>query len=119
MRCRQIRLKKGCVRAMHKIGIIGDKDSVMGFSALGLSVRYCENASEAKEALREMEDYGIIYITENLFAQISELHAAYRDRVTPALVPIPGNRGSLGLGMARVKSNIERAVGADIIGESE
>lgn len=104
---------------MHKIGIIGDKDSVMGFSALGFSVQYCENATAAKEALQKMDAYGIVYITEDLLAQMPELHAAYRDRLTPALVPIPGIRGSMGLGMARVQSNIERAVGADIIGDGE
>ena len=33
----------------------------------------------------------------------------------PAIILIPGKKGSLGLGMQQVKTTVERAVGADII----
>lgn len=102
---------------MYKIGIVGGRDSVMGFTALGVVVRYAETAGEAEAALSEMEDFAVIYITETLLAGLPEARARYRDRLTPALIPIPDNRGSLGIGMENVKHNIERAVGADIIGE--
>ncbi|MDD6159415.1 MAG: V-type ATP synthase subunit F, partial [bacterium] len=39
----------------------------------------------------------------------------YKDRLTPAVILIPGKEGSLGVGMANVKKAVERAVGADIL----
>ena len=41
--------------------------------------------------------------------------ARYKDALTPAIILIPGKEGSLGIGMANVKTAVERAVGADIL----
>ena len=39
----------------------------------------------------------------------------YKDRLTPAVILIPGKEGSLGIGMNSVTTAVERAVGADIL----
>ena len=39
----------------------------------------------------------------------------YKTAQIPAIIPIPGREGSLGLGIASVKKSVERAVGADIL----
>ena len=39
----------------------------------------------------------------------------YNDQRLPAIIPIPGKEGSLGIGMTSVKKSVERAVGADIL----
>ena len=51
---------------MNKIGVIGGRDSVLGFRALGLDTCIAENGEQAKAALHRMakENYAIIYITE-------------------------------------------------------
>ena len=36
-----------------------------------------------------------------------------------AVIPIPGSRGSNGLGMSRVRANVEKAIGADILFNNE
>ena len=61
------------------------------------------------------ENYAILYLTEQLAAQLKNDIARYQDAVTPAIILIPGKEGSLGIGMANVKSAVERAVGADIL----
>ena len=38
-----------------------------------------------------------------------------QDERIPAIIPIPGIEGSLGLGISNVKKSVERAVGADIL----
>ena len=55
---------------MNKIGVIGGRDSVLGFRALGLDTCIAENGEQAKAALHRMakENYAIIYITEHLRA---------------------------------------------------
>ena len=101
---------------MYKIGVIGEKDSVLGFKALGLSVFPVVEPSEAESLIKEMADeFAIIYITEQIAKDIVSTIELYKDRMLPAIIPIPGNQGSLGIGMGEVKKSVERAVGADII----
>ena len=102
---------------MYRIGVIGDPDSVLGFKALGLDVCPVEEVEQARQAIHRMakENYAILYLTEQLVAQLPAEIARYKDALTPAIILIPGKEGSLGIGMANVKSAVERAVGADIL----
>ena len=54
-------------------------------------------------------------LTEQLAAQLQPEIARYQDALTPAIILIPGKEGSLGIGMANIKTAVERAVGADIL----
>ena len=102
---------------MYKIGAIGDRDSVLGFSALGVTVAFADTKAAAVQALQRFarEDFVVIYITEQL-AQFMEAEiAVYKDKLTPAVILIPGKAGSLGIGLDAVRKSVERAVGADII----
>lgn len=102
---------------MYSIAVMGDRDSVMGFRALGLSVFPTETAAEGKATLHDLAngDYAVIYMTESLFEELSVDVDKYKDSVTPAIIVIPGKSGSLNLGMSALKSAVERAVGADIM----
>ena len=101
---------------MYKIAVLGDRDSVMGFKALGLDTFFVEEADEARHTLHRIakEEYAIIYITEQLAQLIPADIARYKTETTPAVILIPGKTGSLGLGAQALQTAIERAVGADI-----
>ena len=103
---------------MYKIGVIGEKDSILGFKALGLSVFPVAQPDEASRVLHELAQggYAVIYITEQVAKDIVSDIYTYKDSRLPAIIPIPGNQGSLGIGMQGVKKSVERAVGADILG---
>ena len=102
---------------MYKIAVLGDKDSVLGFRALGLDVFPADNAEQARPILHRLakEGYAIIYLTEQLARGLSVEMARYKDELTPAIILIPGKEGSLGIGMENIKTAVERAVGADIL----
>lgn len=102
---------------MYRIAVIGDRDSVLGFRALGLETCAAETAEEAKIELHRMakEDYAIIYLTEQYAAKMGDELARYKSQPTPAIILIPGKEGSVGIGMANIKTIVERAVGADIL----
>ena len=102
---------------MYRIAVIGDMDSVMGFKALGLEVCPVSTPEDGREALHRMarENYAIIYMTEQLAVQLQHEIDRYKDALTPAIILIPGKEGALGIGMANVKTAVERAVGADIL----
>ncbi len=101
----------------YKIAVLGDKDSVLGFQALGLEVYPVQTIDEAKTTLHKLarEDYAVVYLTEGYAAHMTAEVARYKDALTPAIILIPGKEGSLGIGMANIKSVVERAVGADIL----
>jgi len=102
---------------MYKIGVIGDKDSVLGFKAVGMNVFPVTASSEAEEALDKMakENFAVIYITEQVAKNIMPAIDKYRNSKIPAIIPIPGNQGTLGIGIASVKKSVEQAVGEDIL----
>ena len=53
---------------MHKIGVVGDKDSILSFKALGIDVYPVVTKEEARSTIDEMasNDYGIIFVTEQI-----------------------------------------------------
>ncbi len=102
---------------MYKIGVVGEKDAVLGFKALGFSVFPVENREQAVSTLSELarDKYAVIYITEQTAANIGNEISQYRSERVPAVIPIPGVQGSLGIGMGEIKKCVEKAVGADIL----
>lgn len=102
---------------MYKIGVIGDRESILGFKAVGLEVFPCDSPEEAAKALEKMaeDSFAIIYVTEKLYKDMSAEVAKYTDSRLPAVIPIPDKDGSLGIGMESVRKSVERAVGADIL----
>ena len=96
---------------MSKVGIIGDKDTVMGFLALGIDIFPAYSAEEIKKTIQ----YAIIYITEEASLKAKESLAKYKDMELPAIIVIPGIGGSMGLGMNEVRESAKRAIGADIL----
>lgn len=101
----------------HKIGVVGDKGSVLPFKMFGFDVRYGTDEKTTRKAIDEMAkaDYGVIYVTEECAAKVPETISRYESQVTPAIVLIPNHRGSLGLGKERIEKNVEKAVGQNIL----
>lgn len=102
---------------MYKIAAMGDKDSIYGFASLGVAIFPVTDAVEAVQTIRRLaeEEYGVIYITEQLAAQIPDEIERYASRLLPAIVPVPGVSGNTGMGMANVSRFVEKAVGSDIL----
>jgi len=105
---------------MYKIGVIGDKDSVMGFKALGLDVFYTSDEDVSKTVNRlAAKDYAIVFITEDAALQATETIDKFKTSPFPAIISIPNNAGSKGLGMKGIRANVEKAIGADILFRDE
>ncbi len=101
----------------YRIACLGDRDSVLGFRALGLDTYFADTPEEAAPILKALasQNTAVVYITEQLAQGLSPEIDAYKEALTPAIILIPGKHGSLGLGKAALKSAVERAVGADIL----
>ena len=102
---------------MYKIAVLGDRDSIYGFAALGLEVFPTASAEEGAKALRNLceQDYAVIYITEAMAEELAPELERCRENLLPAVIPIPGVHGNTGMGIQMVKHSVEQAVGSDFI----
>ena len=102
---------------MFKVGVVGDKDSVMAFKALGVDVYVATDAEEARKTVDSLarDNYGIIFITEQIASLIPDTVDRYDKEIIPAVILIPSNQGTLNIGMDRINENVEKAVGSNIL----
>ena len=100
-----------------KIAVIGEKDSVLGFKTVGFDVFETEGPQETVERVHALakEGYGILFVTEEALFPVRDILSEYKEAMLPAIIPIPGIRGSEGIGLQNVRRSVERAVGADIL----
>lgn len=105
---------------MSRIAVIGDKESIYGFAALGLDTYFTngeEDVAALFKRLCQSQNYGIIYVTEAAAAELSREIEKVRSLPSPAVILIPGVSGNTGEGLRAVKSSVEKAVGSDIFNE--
>ncbi|GAA0061622.1 V-type ATP synthase subunit F [Clostridium sp. CTA-6] len=103
--------------SMYKIGVVGDKDSILAFKALGIDVYPVTEPDEARITINKMaaEKYAIIFVTEQIAKNLEETIERYNRELIPAVILIPSNQGSLNIGMQRINDNVEKAVGVNIL----
>ena len=115
-------LRKGCVSCMAEkgmtMGAVGERDAVLCFKAIGMRVIPTSSPDETSRALFRLVKEGVrvIFITETAALEALE---RYQTQADVAVIPIPGSQGSTGYAMARVKANVEKAIGADILFNNE
>ncbi|ADL51403.1 V-type ATP synthase subunit F [Clostridium cellulovorans] len=102
---------------MYKIGVVGDKDSVLAFKALGVDVFPVIESDEARKTIDRLavNNYAVIFVTEQVAEKVEETIARYNRETLPAVILIPSNQGTLNIGMQRIQDNVEKAVGVNIL----
>lgn len=102
---------------MFKIAAMGDKDSIYGFSSIGLELFPVTDPREAARELRRMseDDYAVVFMTEALASALGAELDRYRERPVPAVILIPGVSGNTGEGLRSISRSVEQAVGSDIL----
>ena len=105
----------------YKIAVIGDKDSILGFKTIGVDTFSVTNSEAALKALKQLvsDNYGVIFITEELARELEDIITDLNKRYLPAVVLIPNSKGALGIGIEQIKKNVEKAIGADILFRKE
>lgn len=102
---------------MFKIAVVGDKDSILAFKALGVDVFTVFDGDEARKTVDTLarDNYGIIFITEQIASLIPDTIERYDKEIIPAVILIPSNQGTLNIGIDRINRNVEKAVGSNIL----
>lgn len=101
---------------MYKIAVVGDKESIFGFSAIGMDIYPAYEEEDIKEIIPKLieENYAIIYVTENVSMKANKYIEKLQTNKIPAIVTIPSNTGSLQYGEKRIKDMVQKAVGIEI-----
>jgi V/A-type H+-transporting ATPase subunit F len=112
----------------YKISIVGTREAILGFKALGLEPHYVSEPEAAVESLYNLKKertehegesknkYAIIFIMEDLMSAITD--DDYKKLTAdplPAIIPLPSHLGSSGFGLKKLKTIVEKAVGMDIL----
>lgn len=99
------------------MGAVGERDAVLAFKALGMRVIAVETPEQTAAALFALAQAGtrVIFITETVAEAAPEALSRYQSTPEVAVIPIPGSHGATGYGMRRVRANVEKAIGADIL----
>ncbi|NCB92201.1 MAG: V-type ATP synthase subunit F [Clostridia bacterium] len=102
---------------MYKIAVLGAYDSIYGFASLGLDTFPVSDPEDGEDKLKKLAsgEYAVIYITEELAAQLTHEINKFREQQLPAIILIPGISGNTGAGIQGVKKSVEQAVGSDIL----
>lgn len=107
------------MKSMAKhIAVVGDSESIKGFAAVGLDIYPCDDLPDVTKLIKNLADsdrYAVIYLTEEIYNSAEKERARCAERLTPALIPIPGVKGNMQTGRQRLSSFVEKAVGSDII----
>ncbi len=101
---------------MYKIAVIGDKESIFGFSAIGMDIYPAYEEEDVKKIIPKLieENYAIIYVTENVSMKAKKYMEKLQTNKIPAIVTIPNNTGGTGYGGKRIKEMVQKAVGIEI-----
>lgn len=102
---------------MSNIAVLGERDSIYGFAALGLAVFPVSDKQQAHRKIKNLisQDYSIIYITESMAAELEEEIEKYNEESMIAIIPIPGIIGNNGIGINNIRKSAVKAIGSDII----
>ena len=103
--------------ANGKCAVIGDRDSILLFKAVGVEVYPVTEGEQANKTLHRLarHGYAVVYVTESYYPACSETIREFQGEPYPAIIPIPDASGTQGIGMRAIKENVEKAVGLDIL----
>jgi V/A-type H+-transporting ATPase subunit F len=107
---------------MYKgVAVLGDRDSIYGFSSIGINIFPVSGEGEAKEKFRQLcsGEYAVIYVVESIASKIGEEIEKVSGQMSPAVILIPGVYGNTGQGKTNVRKTVEKAVGSDILFKGE
>ncbi len=107
----------------YKIAMIGDASTVAGFAAGGVIgfAQDVEDPAETMNVLNELvhsAEYAIIFITEQLAEPLFDAIERIETGAVPAIIIVPDQSGTRGIGYERIRHAVERAIGIDLLGAS-
>lgn len=98
------------------IAIIGMGTGVLAFKAAGVDAYTVADSQAARDVLRRVaRDHKVIFLTDVFARDLDDLLKRMLQDPYPIVVPIPGDQGSNGYAVDKMKEQMERALGVDVL----
>lgn len=98
------------------IAAIGNDESIVIYNCVGFKTFFSNDIQEIDKMIFSLYKEGckIIYVTEKIYESIPETLEKYQHMTYPIILPLPLDNENSGVGMKKVKANVEKAIGIDI-----
>ncbi len=98
------------------IAAIGSDESIIIYNSVGFRTYYSNNILDIdKEIFRLYKDgCKIIFVTEKIYEEITETREKYSQMTYPIILPLPLDNVNSGVGIKKIKDNVEKAIGTSI-----
>ncbi|MCK9536755.1 MAG: V-type ATP synthase subunit F [Bacilli bacterium] len=98
------------------IAAIGSDDTIILFNAVGIKTYMVKSSSEAEKTIAQLtnEKCRIIYLAEDIYEVIPETIEKYQYTPFPIIIPLPTKTVAKGVGLKKIKDNVEKAIGINI-----
>jgi len=103
---------------ISRIAFVGEKATVVAFEGLGVSAFPVESPEEAREILTRLirkKEHAVIFVTEDIGQEVSDVIAESSREYAPSVVLVPSSAGSKKIGLRKLSQILKRALGADIL----
>jgi len=96
--------------SVSKFAVMGSKDTILVFKALGMDVYFTDNTSP-RNVLNDLvaREYPVILVTERDAGVLQDIIETYASVPYPIILPIPDGISALGLGEKLLAANLEKA----------
>ncbi|MBN2543197.1 V-type ATP synthase subunit F [bacterium] len=106
----------------HRVAFIGDIQSTLPFTSVGIDIFPVRTDDEALSTFAEIVKkgiYAVIFITENLDRVLDDEINKIEYEALPSIILLPQITGSKGLGLRFLRDTMKKAAGRDIMDEEE
>lgn len=104
--------------AGRSMAAVGEYETVLPFQAVGVKPFMIKEGGEGavEEVLLTLarEKYAVVFIQESYYVESSQYIDTLNSEYETSFIPVPGLKGSMGIGLESIRSSVERAVGMDI-----
>ncbi|MBQ3213480.1 MAG: V-type ATP synthase subunit F [Clostridia bacterium] len=100
----------------EKIAVIGSKDSILVFKAVGCDIFGVSNAEKTRIALNKaISQYKIILITDDYAKYVEDIIADTQTTAYPVVLVIPSGNKRSDYALNKISEDVERALGVNIL----
>ncbi|MBN1496031.1 MAG: hypothetical protein JXA07_04625 [Spirochaetes bacterium] len=100
------------------LAVVGHRDDVIPFGALGARVIIAGEIEAARRAVRDCADKGVpvILVSDDLLKEMEDIIDRYASSTLPAISALPGPGGDTPVSGERLKRLVKKAIGLDYTG---
>lgn len=98
------------------VGAIGTDESITIYNSVGFTTYFSNDYSQIDKMIFKLYKEGckIIFVTEKVYENIPDTLEKYRQNTYPIILPLPLDNVNSGVGMKKIKDNVEKAIGINI-----